>query len=80
MNNVNLVGRLTRSPELREVNRATSVATIFVATVLRRSYDKSPGLNRPGPKQDLPMRDTGRNGKCCRDRQYVGAGIGQGFI
>ena len=24
MNNVNLVGRLTRTPELREVNRATS--------------------------------------------------------
>lgn len=41
MNNVNLVGRLTRTPELREVNRATSVATIFVAT-------DRPKLNKDG--------------------------------
>lgn len=32
MNNVNLIGRLTRTPELRAVNPTTNVATIFVAT------------------------------------------------
>ena len=41
MNNVNLIGRLTRAPELRAVNPTTSVATIFVAT-------DRPKLNKDG--------------------------------
>lgn len=41
MNNVNLVGRLTRNPELRAVSPTTNVATIFVAT-------DRPKLNKDG--------------------------------
>lgn len=41
MNNVNLIGRLTRAPELHAVNPTTNVATIFVAT-------DRPKLNKDG--------------------------------
>ena len=51
MNNVNLVGRLTRTPELREVNRATSVATVRLAdalgTVRVMSSSRSNGSTSP---------------------------------